>query len=185
MTRPIIKISLLAPFESALRARAYEALYAVKLALREHNEGGDLSGWLIELVALDWGAPNHVQVRQIEAIAADPDIFQVIVLAPTSEQIALLDTFTSRHLPVVFADIEEPPGGGVSASFAQRYRSVTTTIEPGPLAERVYTLTNFTLSQLEQRIRASSTFSGNFASRGMVSTRASPGPAQRVGHPTP
>ncbi len=77
-TRPLIKIGLVAPFEGRLRARGYDVLYAVKLAVRQRNESGGVGGYRVELVALDDGGDPAEAVRQVHELAVDQDIVGVI-----------------------------------------------------------------------------------------------------------
>ena len=74
-----VKIGLSAPFEGLYRDLGYEALVAVRLAVRQHNQGGGTGGqWLVELVALnDFHEPAEA-VRQAGEMAADPDVLGVV-----------------------------------------------------------------------------------------------------------
>ncbi|GAB4558232.1 MAG: ABC transporter substrate-binding protein [Anaerolineae bacterium] len=77
-TPPIIKIGMIAPFEGLYRPRGYAALYAVKLALKEHNAAGGVAGHLVELVALnDDGQPEEAAI-QARKLSIDPDVMGVI-----------------------------------------------------------------------------------------------------------
>jgi branched-chain amino acid transport system substrate-binding protein len=77
-TQPLIKIGLVAPFEGRLRARGYEVLYAVKLAVRQRNEAGGVGGFKVELVALDDGGDPAVAAQQVRELAVDRDVLGVV-----------------------------------------------------------------------------------------------------------
>src|SRR5437773_8430394 len=49
VTRPIVKIGLVAPFEGRYRDVGYEVIYAVRLAVREANASGGVAGFAVEL----------------------------------------------------------------------------------------------------------------------------------------
>lgn len=77
-TAPLLKIGLVAPFEGRFRARGYEMLYAVKLAVREWNEAGGAGSYRIELVALDDGGDPATAVQQAREMAVDADVLGVV-----------------------------------------------------------------------------------------------------------
>jgi branched-chain amino acid transport system substrate-binding protein len=74
-----VKIGLSAPFEGLYRDLGYEALYAVRLAVRQRNEAGGVGWrWLVELMALnDLNEPPEA-VRQAAEMAVDPDVLGVL-----------------------------------------------------------------------------------------------------------
>jgi len=78
VTKPIIKIGLVAPFEGLYRDVGYDALYAVKLALREWNEAGGVEGYMVELVALDDGGDPDEAVGQASELILDPLVMGAI-----------------------------------------------------------------------------------------------------------
>jgi branched-chain amino acid transport system substrate-binding protein len=53
VTRPVVKIALVAPFEGQYRYVGYDAIYAARLALRDANAAGGVAGYSVELVAFD------------------------------------------------------------------------------------------------------------------------------------
>ncbi len=53
ITRPVVKIGLAGPFEGPYRYAGYDAIYAVRLALRAASAAGGVGGYSIELVAYD------------------------------------------------------------------------------------------------------------------------------------
>lgn len=77
-TLPTLKIGLVAPFEGLHRSLGYEALFGVKLALQERNQGHGLLGYRVELVALnDFDDPAEAQL-QAKALVVDPDVVGVV-----------------------------------------------------------------------------------------------------------
>lgn len=75
---PTLKIGLVAPFEGLHRPLGYEALFGVKLALQERNSAGGVSGYRVELIALnDFDDPLEA-VTQARALVADPDVLGVV-----------------------------------------------------------------------------------------------------------
>jgi len=78
VTRPVVKIGLVAPFEGRYRDVGYEVIYAVRLAVREANAAGGAAGYSIELTALDDGGDPAAAVEQARKLATDPQIAGVI-----------------------------------------------------------------------------------------------------------
>lgn len=110
VTRPIVKIALVAPFEGRYRNVGYEVIYAVRLAVREANAAGGRAGYSIELLALDDGGDATAAIEQARKAAADPQVVGVIghwlgastlAAAPAYEAagLPLLATGYTTHLP--------------------------------------------------------------------------------------
>jgi ABC-type branched-subunit amino acid transport system substrate-binding protein len=78
VTRPIVKIGLVAPFEGRYRDVGYEVIYAVRLAVREANASGGVAGYAVELTALDDGGDPAQAVAQARKFATDPQVTGVI-----------------------------------------------------------------------------------------------------------
>jgi ABC-type branched-subunit amino acid transport system substrate-binding protein len=78
VTRPVVKIGLVAPFEGRYREVGYEVIYAVRLAVREANAAGGVAGYSVELFALDDGGDPAMAVEQARKLAADPQVVGVI-----------------------------------------------------------------------------------------------------------
>jgi branched-chain amino acid transport system substrate-binding protein len=85
-TRPVIKIGLVAPFEGRYRSLGYEALYAVKLAVRERNAAGGVAGHMVELVALDDG--DDADASSVQALKFGVDERVMGVIGPFSQAAA-------------------------------------------------------------------------------------------------
>lgn len=98
---PTLKIGLVAPFEGHYRATGYDALFAVKLALREYNQQQGPDGYRVELVALnDFNSGDEAQ-RQAQALVADPDIVGVVGHFSSDATRAALPVYTHAGLAVV------------------------------------------------------------------------------------
>lgn len=78
VSRPVVKIALVAPFEGRYRNVGYEVIYAVRLAVREANASGGAAGYSIELLALDDSGDAEAAVEQARKIATDPQVVGVI-----------------------------------------------------------------------------------------------------------
>jgi branched-chain amino acid transport system substrate-binding protein len=74
-----VKIGLSAPFEGLYRDQGYEALNAVRLAVRQHNEAGSVAGrYLVELVALNDFNEAEEAIQQAGEMVADPGILAAV-----------------------------------------------------------------------------------------------------------
>jgi branched-chain amino acid transport system substrate-binding protein len=77
-TRPVVKIGLVAPFEGEYRYIGYDAIYAVRLALREANASGGVGGYTVELVAYDdRGMPSEARTAA-RNLGLDSQVVSVI-----------------------------------------------------------------------------------------------------------
>ncbi len=100
-TRPVVKIGLVAPFEGLHRNLGYEVLYAVKLAIRQHNADGEARGPLVELVALDdTQDPSHA-VEQARELILDSDVVGVVGHLSSSTTAAALSEYQRAGLALV------------------------------------------------------------------------------------
>lgn len=77
-TLPVKKIGLLSPFEGVERQNGYQRLYGVKLALRELNRAGGVSGYKLELVALNDFSQQGEAILQAQEFVIDSDVIGVI-----------------------------------------------------------------------------------------------------------
>jgi hypothetical protein len=76
---PMVKVGLVAPFEGAQRTMAYDALFAVKLAIERYNEQvRHTGGPLVELVSLDDGGRPENSRQQAQEMAVDPVVLGVV-----------------------------------------------------------------------------------------------------------
>jgi ABC-type branched-subunit amino acid transport system substrate-binding protein len=78
VTRPVLKIGLVAPFEGRYRDVGYEVIYAVRLAVREANAAGGVAGYSIELTALDDSGDAASAAEQARKLGTDPQIMGAI-----------------------------------------------------------------------------------------------------------
>jgi ABC-type branched-subunit amino acid transport system substrate-binding protein len=78
VTRPVVKLGLVAPFEGRYRNLGYEVIYAVRLAVREANEAGGVAGYSVELVALDDSGDRELAAEQARKLATDPQVVAVV-----------------------------------------------------------------------------------------------------------
>jgi hypothetical protein len=150
----VAKIGLIAPFEGEQRATGYEALYAVKLALREQNVRGGVAGWNLELVALDNGDHSQQALRQAQALVVDPDVVFVLAISPPSDHQALRAQFAKVAMPASVIDTTPTSALALPPDFIERYRAISGGITPGALASEAYAAMQQELAQLSLRIEA-------------------------------
>ncbi|MFZ5919227.1 MAG: branched-chain amino acid ABC transporter substrate-binding protein [Chloroflexota bacterium] len=99
-TVPLFKIGLVAPFEGRFRARGYEVLYGVRLAVRQWNATAG-QGYRIELVALDDGADPAAAVGQVRELAIDPDVLGVIGHFDEGATLAAAAEYAAQRLALI------------------------------------------------------------------------------------
>ena len=100
-TRPVAKIGLVAPFEGLHRHLGYDVLYAMKLAVRERNAAGGVSGYMVELVALD-DSNDPAQARlQARKMIVDPDVMGVIGHFSDQAALAAVDEYHRAGLALI------------------------------------------------------------------------------------
>ncbi len=133
-TKPMTKIGLVAPFTGFDEAVGYSVLYSAKLALQERNSRGGVSGYMVELVALDDRNQADLAVQRAQMMALDADIMGVIghyenaaALAASEEYhragltylavSATADELTRKGYPEVFRLC--PPGRSVIEKAAR------------------------------------------------------------------
>lgn len=110
VTRPAVKIGLVAPFEGQYRYVGYDAIYAARLALREANAAGGVGGYTVQLVAYDdqgTVAGAHTAARNL---ALDPDVVAVIGHYRDETSAAVQALYGEAGLPLVSAATVE---GGI------------------------------------------------------------------------
>jgi ABC-type branched-subunit amino acid transport system substrate-binding protein len=78
ITRPVLKIALVAPFEGRYRDVGYEVTFAYRLAIQEINRAGGVGGYSIEMLSLDDGGDAAQAAEQARKVAADPEVIAVI-----------------------------------------------------------------------------------------------------------
>ncbi len=77
VTRPVVKIGLVAPFEGRYREVGYSVIYAVRLAVREANQSG-VAGYAVELMALDDSGEADMAAEQARKLATDPQVLGAV-----------------------------------------------------------------------------------------------------------
>jgi ABC-type branched-subunit amino acid transport system substrate-binding protein len=107
-TKPIVKIGLVAPFERRYRDLGYEALHAVKLAVRERNERGGVAGAMIELVALNDDADPASSALQGKKLSVDWDVVGVIGPFTDETLVAAAGVYAKEGLPAISPAVCSP-----------------------------------------------------------------------------
>jgi ABC-type branched-subunit amino acid transport system substrate-binding protein len=153
LTRPVTKLGLVAPFEGRQRAVGYEALYAVKLALRERNAAGGVAGWLVELVALN-AETDEQRLEQARVLIVDADVTAVLVWSDATNRDRIQAYYRQLGLPVFMLDTQSNANVAPDASFVSRYTAISNGVVPASLAVTTYAMTQAALQQIEQRIHA-------------------------------
>jgi len=103
-TRPVVKIGLVAPFGGLHRHQGYDVLYAVKLAVRERNAAGGVSGYMVELVALDDSndpAQAPLQARKMIVDAEAPAVMGVMGHFSDQAALAAVDEYHRAGLALI------------------------------------------------------------------------------------
>lgn len=155
--KPTVKIGLSAPFEGLYRNLGYEALHAVRLAVRERNaDGGIGNRFLVELVALNDLNEADEAAEQARKLAVDPGVLGV--LGGFSEETASV-TWDYDQLGLAYlvpkVDITGTPvSGAVDAGFADRYASESGGSEPGAAAIWAYSAANQLMDAMDAVTRA-------------------------------
>jgi hypothetical protein len=148
--KPTVKIGLSAPFEGLYRDLGYEALYAVRLAVRERNaDGGVGQRFLVELVALNDFNEADKAVEQARKMAVDPAVLGVLggfspetaVVAGEYEQLGLI--FLLPGIDIIQDDALGPSPGAQSGEA-----------EPGPVALWAYSTANRLMDAIDAVARA-------------------------------
>jgi ABC-type branched-subunit amino acid transport system substrate-binding protein len=111
VTRPVVKIGLVAPFEGRYRDVGYEVIYAVRLAVREANAAGGVAGYTIELTALDDSGDPSQAVEQANKMAADPAILGVIGHWLDATTYAAAPVYATEGLPLLGTTLTDLPPG--------------------------------------------------------------------------
>ncbi|MBI3286794.1 MAG: branched-chain amino acid ABC transporter substrate-binding protein [Chloroflexi bacterium] len=101
VTPPMVKIGLVAPFEGLYRAIGYDALFAVRLALRERNQAGGVAGYRVDLVALDDSAEPQQAQEQARELALDPQVMGVIGHLRDETTLAAAPVYHEQGLPLI------------------------------------------------------------------------------------
>lgn len=111
VTRPVIKIGLVAPFEGTYRYMGYDAIYAARLLVREANGAGGVArgaGYTLELVAYDDGGTIEGALTAARNLALDPDV--VVVLGHFRQETtrAALEVYVEAGLSLIAIGASPP-----------------------------------------------------------------------------
>ncbi|MBL8045521.1 MAG: ABC transporter substrate-binding protein [Anaerolineales bacterium] len=101
VTRPVIKIGLVAPFEGRYRDVGYEVVFAVRLAVREINAAGGVGGYSVELVALDDSGDEQMALEQARKLATDASVIAVIGHWRENTTLAAAPEYERAGIPLI------------------------------------------------------------------------------------
>jgi hypothetical protein len=158
--KPTVKIGLSAPFEGLYRDLGYEALHAVRLAVRQRNDAGGVGDrFLVELVALnDFNEPEEAVV-QARKMAVDPGVLGVLggwspevvrVAAPAYQQEGLAFLAPSTD----WTQKPSRPQDGVDPQLMAAYQALSGGAPLGEAALWAYGQANWLLDALDAATRA-------------------------------
>ncbi|MBL8094995.1 MAG: ABC transporter substrate-binding protein [Anaerolineales bacterium] len=108
VTRPTVKIGLVAPFEGAYRSLGYDVIWAVRLAVREANTEQSIPGYGLELVALDDMGDADRAREQAAKLAADPQVVAVLGHWRSGTTAAAAPDYATAGLPLLATGGVEP-----------------------------------------------------------------------------
>ena len=155
--KPTVKIGLSAPFEGLYRDLGYEALHAVRMAVRERNaDGGIGERFLVELVALNDLNEAEEAAEQARKMAVDPGVLGV--LGGFSEETAGVawdyDQLGLVYLVPSVDTTGELISVTVDTDFADRYASESGGAEAGAAAVWAHSAANQLMDAMEAVTRA-------------------------------
>lgn len=101
VTRPVLKIGLVAPFEGRYRDVGYEVVFAVRLAAREINAAGGVGGYSVELVALDDSGDEQMAVEQARKLETDAGVIAVIGHWRENTTLAAAPEYERAGIPLI------------------------------------------------------------------------------------
>jgi hypothetical protein len=152
--KPTVKIGLSAPFEGRARDLGYEALYALRLAVRQRNEAGGVGGrYLVEMVALNDFDEPEVAVEQARKMAADPDVLGVLGGWSPPTAAAAGPAYQALGLAFVSPPARWPTDG-LPPEAAAAYETLSGGVPPGPVAAWTYGTANRLLDAFDAAIQS-------------------------------
>ncbi len=97
----VLKIGLVAPFEGRYRYIGYDAIYAARLAVREINAAGGISGHKLVLVACD--DRNDPTLARVAArnLSVDPDVVAVMGHYRQTTTVAAQPRYVEAGVPLL------------------------------------------------------------------------------------
>jgi hypothetical protein len=130
----------------------YEALHAVRLAVRQRNgSGGVGERYLVELVALNDFNEVEEALMQACKMAADPGVMGVLGgWSPDTAQTAAIEY---QRLGLAFL-APEPELEGSDLALLEEYQEISGGAPPGPVAAWAYAATNRLLDAMGAAVRA-------------------------------
>ncbi len=160
--KPTVKIGLSAPFEGLYRDLGYEALHAVRLAVRQRNEAGGVGDrYFVELVALNDFNEAGEAAWQARELAVDPGVLGALggwsaetarAAAPEHRRLGLpfLAPETDWSAGYHSAARPEPEEAALDEAFVAAYQQLSGGAPPGPAAAWAYAATNRLLDAIEE-----------------------------------
>lgn len=139
---PVVKIGLVGPFEGRYRDTGYDAIYSARLAVREINAAGGVSGYRVALVALDDRGDPELAAQAAASLALDPAVMAVAGHYLPDTTAAAQPIYTDKGLPLIITgappfDPSDPEA--LPAAFRNAYAAVTPFDElAGPYAGPTY-----------------------------------------------
>lgn len=100
-TRPIIKIGLSAPFSGFDESVGYSVIGAVRMAIRERNQGGGVAGYSVELVALDDGNEPAMAAQRAREMIIDPAVMAVLGGFDDNAALAAVEEYRQAGMPFI------------------------------------------------------------------------------------
>jgi Periplasmic binding protein len=109
---PVVKIGVIAPFESAGRPLGYAILPAIKAAAAEANASGKLGRYRVLVVAFNDDLHGPTAAAQAQALALDPEVLAVVGPWTAETAAAAAPILTEAGLPTLAEpDTPIPPPG--------------------------------------------------------------------------
>lgn len=115
LTRPVVKIGLVGPFEGPYRYAGYDAVYAARLALREANASGGVGGYSVELVAFDDQGSIDGAVTAARNLTLDSQVVSVIGHYRDETTEAAQALYDQAGMPVMLSGTVEGDSGSQHA----------------------------------------------------------------------
>jgi ABC-type branched-subunit amino acid transport system substrate-binding protein len=107
LTRPVLKIGLVGPFQGPYRYVGYDALYSARLALREVNAAGGAGGYLVQLAAYDDQGTAEGARTAARNLAIDDQVVAVVGHYRDEATVAAREIYVEANLPLVIAGTVE------------------------------------------------------------------------------
>ncbi|MCB8944926.1 MAG: ABC transporter substrate-binding protein [Ardenticatenaceae bacterium] len=125
---PVVKIGLVAPFEGRYREIGYDVIYSARLAVREINQAGGISGYRVALVALDDGGNVELAQATAESLTLDPAV--VVVMGHWLTATTAVAAPIYAEAGISFIAMNQPPflphnPAQLPAAFRTAYEAVT------------------------------------------------------------